>query len=251
MEYIERGKGDKDFRFSLCFSLWFIGVGLLFIAIIIGAAISDNQIMIGKKTAKAHVTEVREYTLEMGDVFHNVYVDYKVDGVEYTHVKMPYYKKNMEEGKDIKIYYESDNPGLPIKKESINFWLVFGLGMACIAIGVGCPHLIKAIKIKGLSKLKRTGRCIKVPIVELSSNFVVCIGEDPVTGQNERFEWKFSEATLYNRMDFDDLLRVYIDEKDPKKYYVDIKAVTKVKEVQKTEPEIETTESFTEKLKWD
>ncbi len=105
------------------------------IMIAIGVFISMDALK-GYNETTATITNIVE-TGSGDDVTHQVYVNYTVDGVEYTNKEIDAYDSSYAVGKQITILYDPNDPGTIIGKQPLwLFILLFGGGALCLAGGV-------------------------------------------------------------------------------------------------------------------
>lgn len=167
------------------------------------------------------------------------YIDYTVDGIEYKKNINPYIA-DMYVGKEVKLYY---NPNFP-EQMLVGVEIIFGL--AALAMGTlifSMGIFMGIIKIKKYStnkKLLKNGRIIKASIemIETSELYkskrkrpytIICRYIDDTDG---KIYYKKSENIWYNpepiikERGIKSLL-VYLDEMNPKKYYIPLDSIDK------------------------
>ena len=203
----------------------FTGVGGLFFIIGIFIMIGIFSNYTNAVDTKGTITEIRSYG-SSDDRSHDVYVSYVVDGEEYVS-ELNFYSSTYYEGKEIKIYYDKNNP------------LIFpGLGLIFLIIG-GSGIIININKKKTEKRLKETGQLIYADYSETTLNGayqvngrspynVICEWNDPVSNQKYIFRsknlWLNPDKIIQekNIRQFP----VYIDRNNMKKYVVDTDILT-------------------------
>ena len=136
-------------------------VFLLFsILFFIGCAVCINIYQKEKSyyiTTRATISEIYEYQVEeessdgFGTTYsteHEVYVDYKVDGVLYEHVLYNSYNISMEIGDTLEIVYDSRNPShISSPQSQMIPMIVFGIGGVCF-LGASIYNFLKPVREK-------------------------------------------------------------------------------------------------------
>ncbi|MDO4341168.1 MAG: DUF3592 domain-containing protein [bacterium] len=99
----------------------------------------------------------------------DVRVSYIVDGQEYE-TALSYYSSTFYEGKQLKIYYDQNNPQkIHAKAESSLAYIFLGLGAVFAGIG-GSGIVIKSKKQKQINYLKANGNLITADYIETKIN---------------------------------------------------------------------------------
>lgn len=222
---------------NILFTLIFAGVGIC--AIIMGIQqMKDNKKFYAEAetvTARIDDIEVTKTTSGTGKkrktkTDHDVFVTYTVEGVEYKHIEIGEYSSGMSVGDTLTLHYDPSNPkdvrykevGESGPKVAIALGVVFALvGISISFIGSGFSMKKKLIKtgvrcisdelyIDQNTSVRVNGRC---PYV------IYCRLQDP-TGEYRECKSK----NIYENLDRYDIRRVdvYFDQKNPKKYYVDV-----------------------------
>lgn len=226
------------------FTDWFLDIifTLVGAGIITAGIFANNSMTEFRKVAietTATVSSVRTEENSDGDTYYRVYVKYNVDDKEYTgnfNAKVRY-----PIGSSITVYYASNNPNNMSTTLSYSLsWgmVVFGL----IFFSVGASLL--GVKIYSLSKknsLLKNGEMIYAEIndVEVNTSYtvndrhpfvIICVGTG-VNGEKCTFKsenlW-FNPQRIIEMYDID-VLPVYIDSKNPKRYYVSTKEIENAK----------------------
>lgn len=165
---------------------------------------------------------------------HVVYVKYKIDEKEYMSRTTNYYSSSFYVGKEVKLYYNKDNPNQVIIKESIILFSVIGTIFFTIGIlGIICG-IRKEIKQKNLIK---NGKRIDAQYVKtrignyvINGNhpyFIVCEWDNP----EDNKKYIFKSSNIWLSIDPERVIKnkkiktfpVYINPKNKKQYVIDIK----------------------------
>lgn len=122
---------------ALMFGLFFFIGGVAMVIAGICLLNSSSQFYSNAAVVKAVVTDVQE-TRESDGTSHTAYIDYEVNGVEYTHRPLSYYNSGISYGKEIEIYYDIDNPKQFHSKDadSTAVLILSVIGAFCAVIGV-------------------------------------------------------------------------------------------------------------------
>lgn len=171
-----------------------------------------------------------------GDTHHTVYVSYTVDGILYESIQLPYYVTGMYEGDAITLYYTPENPKHVETKTGSMFEIIIFTVMGIIFTAIGVGFMIPIIKRNTMRRLKKTGRCVRLPITSIEINnsirvngipahYIICEEVNPATGK--KFIYKSSNyyAYLDSKMQAGDIVPIYIDVNDSDKYYMDVENV--------------------------
>ena len=215
----------------------FAGIGGVFfiIGIFIMVGIFSNYA--NAVDTKGTITEIRSYG-SSDDRSHDVYVSYVVDGKEYVS-ELNAYSSTYYKGKEIKIYYDKNNPNkIGVKSMDLIFLIFPGIGLIFLIIG-GSGIIININKKKAEKKLRETGQLIYADYSETTLNGsyqvngrppynIICEWNDPVSNQ----KYIFRSKNLW--LNPDKLIQeknirqfpVYIDRSNMKKYVVDTDILT-------------------------
>lgn len=167
-----------------------------------------------------------------------VYVSYVAEGNEYEST-LSGYSSSFYEGKEIKIYYDKDNPNkIGMKSLDLLFLIFPGLGLISLIIGV-TGISAKSRGKKSEKRLKENGELIYADYVETIINTsysvngrhpykIICEWTNPVDSEEYTFKskniWSNPEDIVEERNIKQ--FPVYIDKNNKKKYFVDIDILT-------------------------
>ena len=215
--------------------LWgiFFTIGLIFVIIgsIICLNIFNYKNKIDTNGTITHITSDRDYDNE--NIDHDVYVKYTVNDREYES-RLNSYSSSFYEGKQIKIYYDKNNPNL-IGVKSLDLLFLIFPGIGLIFFIIGATGLIIKIK-KNISgnKLKETGNRIDAKYIETTLNTtysingkspynIICEWINPTDSKTYTFKsknlWYDPEDIIYRKKIT--TFPVYVDMNNIKKYIVD------------------------------
>lgn len=152
--------------------LWklFTFIGIVFIIIGIGVLIMPFTIKNKVETTGviSSINYKYDETSRKEDM-PDVRVSYIVDGQEYE-TALSYYSSTFYEGKQLKIYYDKNNPQkIYAKAESSLAYIFLGLGAVFAGIG-GSGIVIKSKKQKQINYLKANGNLINADYIETKIN---------------------------------------------------------------------------------
>lgn len=178
------------------------------------------------------ITEISSYR------DNKVYVSYTVDGKEYESM-LSGYSSNFYEGKEIKIYYDKDNPNkIGMKSLDLLFLIFPGIGLIFLIIG-GTGILVKTNKTKLEKRLRENGELIYADYVEtiLNTSYsvngrspykIICEWDNPADSKEYMFKSKNIWTNPENLIEEKNIKQfpVYIDNNNKKKYLVDIDILT-------------------------
>ena len=125
-------------------------IGLVF-SIVGGLSTYSRQKKVYAET-QATITVIDEYydmlanALE-GETKHKVYVDYTVDGQEYSNIEFGAYDPSMKENDTVTVKYNVDDPADISTPPSVTLPLV-SLGVGILLLAIGVIFMIKAVKAK-------------------------------------------------------------------------------------------------------
>lgn len=188
------------------------------------------------KTIEAVISEIESYRDVEGDVFHRVYVTYRIPGTGELHeTEIGYYSSFMSEGDTIEVMYNPENP----KKIVVlnGYWISAGI-FAFIGVifgGLGGAFFLKEVK-KYLKqrKLLADGQYIMARIDSVKYNRsyslngrhpynIICNFHDDYKDLTYIYKsdniW-FDPAEIISSRGIEEI-KVYIDRNNPKHYYVD------------------------------
>lgn len=214
---------------------------LKLIFIVIGMAMTAGAIIVGLHNKKffrnaeqttAVITDIESTRNRRNGVTeynHTVYVTYEVDGVQYNKVRLGYYNSGMYEGKTIKVYYNKDNPGkIKTKGSSMVISVILGVvGGVFLLVGI----ILVIVFMPRNKKIKQYGNRYEADIINITVNrnvrvngrhpyIVDCQVADAFTGVTSLYRSKniYEDINVYGIVK----VPVYVDPKNPSKYYVDI-----------------------------
>ena len=219
--------------------IWIIFAIVGAIFVIIGLTVMKNKLNYENKVdTKGTITEILSYRDSTGDEEHEVYVSYTVGGRRYR-AKLNGYSSSFYEGKEIKIYYDKDNPSkIGVKSLDLLFLIFPGIGLIFLIIG-GTGILVKINKRKLEKRLKENGELIYANYVEtvLNTSYrvngkcpynIICEWNNPLDNNKYIFKSKNIWINPENIIKEKNIKQfpVYIDN-NKKKYTIDIEFLTK------------------------
>lgn len=218
----------------------FLVLGLVFLVFGLCLKKNNQQFFETARESKAVISEIETYRDSDGDKRHRTYVTYEIDGVLYENISYGYYVSGMYEGEVVSIWYDPDDPSSIKSKEGSNIGniLTIGIGGLFAIIG-GCMvvfHLLSGLRGKGI---KQKGVRLQLPITQIGVNtqitvngfpayYIICEGRNPFTGQTIQYKSKNVYRDLFLEMQEGDIVDIYVDERKPKKYFVDIDSCMRV-----------------------
>lgn len=210
--------------------VWIIFVIFGAIFLIIGLVLFKNIFDYQNKVDTIGI--ITEITTFQNDN-HEVYVSYTVDGKEYNS-ELDGYISDFYEGKEIKIYYDKDNP-TEIGMKSLDLLFLIFLGMGLIFFIIGVIGILVKINKKNLEKkLKERGELIYANYNETVLNTlyrvngqnpynIICEWSDPLNKKHifkSKNIW-INPAKIIEEKNIKQF-PVYIDNNNKKKYFVDV-----------------------------
>ena len=128
----------KSHRFSKLPFLFMIIFGLVFFGLGFGMLISNSTKASTYKQTEAVIVDIFASTDRDGDTTHTVYVDYEIDGVNYSNVQLDVYSSSFYEGKTITIDYNPKNPReiTVLGVSNIIFAIPLGIGVIITILGI-------------------------------------------------------------------------------------------------------------------
>lgn len=216
----------------LILKLTFIVLGLVMTAGAIIVGLYNKKFFRNAEQTTAVITDIESTRNRRNGVTeynHTVYVSYEADGVQYNKVWLGYYNSGMYEGKTIKIYYNKDNPGkIKTKGSSMVISIILGvIGGVCLLVGI----ILVIVFMPRNKKVKEYGIRYEADILNITMNrnvrvngrhpyIVDCQVVDAFTGVTSLYRSK----NIYEDIDVYGIVKVpvYVDPKNPSKYYVDI-----------------------------
>lgn len=182
----------------------------------------------------SEIDSYREYSRRKSR--HDVFVTYTYGGRLYENVELNYYSSDMYEGKEITILCDPDAPGnIQAAGGMALFYFTF-VGMGCIYIIVGGIPVIFAVRGSSRKKkLLQSGRKLYATVEKIDMNYsysvnkrhpyvVYCTYRDDYKDTLYRFKsgnlW--TDPSLALRPG--DMVPVYVEEKNFRRYYVDVES---------------------------
>lgn len=219
--------------------IWIIFANLGIIIIIVGVIVKNTIYNYDNKIETTGIITEISYHRDIDDNReYDVYVSYTVEGKKYE-TKLNGYSSNFYEGKEIKIYYDKDNPNkIGMKSLELLFLIFPGIGTIFLIIGV-IGISIKLNKKRWEKKLKVDGKLIYANYSEtvLNTSYqvngkcpykIICEWEDPL--DNKRYIFKSKniwinpeEIIAQNNIT---QFPIYINN-NKKKYYIDLDILNK------------------------
>ncbi len=211
----------------------FLIIGLLFL--ILGTIICIKQFNYsGKIETTGIISQIIPYTESDGDIKHNVFVTYHVNGKEYTS-ELNGYSTSYYVGKEIPIYYNENNIDKIGVKSLDMLMLIFpGLGFIFACVG-GIPLFFMNNTKKQIQKLKEFGTRIDATYVETVINNsytvngrspynIICEWNNPADNKKYIFKsqnlWTNPESIIAEKNI--KTFSVYIDMNNMRKYTIDV-----------------------------
>ncbi len=211
----------------------FLIMGLLFLGI--GTVICIKTFdYSGKIETTGIISQIVPYTDSDGDIKHNVYVKYRVNGEDYNS-KLNGYSSSYHVGKKIKIYYYENNINrIGVKSLDMLMLLFPGFGIIFTCIG-GIPLIVKSNKKKQEKKLKEFGTRINAVYIETIINdsytvngrtpyYIICEWDNPTDNKKYIFKSKnlwINPETIIAEKNIK-TFSVYVDMNNMHKYIVDV-----------------------------
>ena len=219
--------------------IWIIFASIGAIFVIIGLVVFGNIFNYANKVdTVGTITEISSYRNTNHNRNHEVYVSYTVEGKEYESI-LNSYSSSFYEGKEIKIYYDKDNPSkIGVKSLDLLFLIFPGIGLIFLIIG-GTGILVKINKRRLEKRLKENGELIYANYVEtvLNTSYrvngkcpynIICEWNNPL--DNNKYIFKSTNIWINpeNIIEEKNIKQfpVYIDN-NKKKYTIDIESLTK------------------------
>lgn len=207
---------------------FFLGLGIMFVVLF--GSIHD-----GKVEVDAVIAYIDTYSDEDGTVF----VDYYYMGEEYKGIELDSYSSSMREGDERVIYISPKNPTEAIDKQTTSMVRIlmggiFG-GIGGIFVIIGIAFIMSVTKKKALARrLKAAGYyiyahidCVDITGIRINNHptFVIkCSCDNPYEGKTYKF--KSEHIGFDPTMNIQgDSIKVYVDENDYSKYYVDLTGI--------------------------
>lgn len=219
--------------------IWIIFAIMGVIFVIIGLIVCKNVYNYDDKVETVGIiTEISSYLDYDNERNYTVYVSYTVEGEKYESI-LNGYSASFYEGKEIKIYYDKDDPS-KIGMKSMDLLILIFPGIGLIFFIIGGTGIFVKINNKKLEKnLKENGELIYANYVEtiLNTSYqvngkspynIICEWNNPVDNKKYIFKSKNIWLNPENIIEEKNINQfpVYIN-KDKKKYIIDIEVLTK------------------------
>lgn len=207
---------------------FFLGLGIMFVVLF-------GSIHEGKVEVDAVIAYIDTY----GDDGGTVFVDYYYMGEEYKGIELDSYSSSMREGDERVIYISPKKPTEAIDKQTTSMLRIlmggiFG-GIGGIFVIIGIAFIMSVTKKKALARrLKETDYyiyahidCVDTTSIRINNypTYVIkCYYDNPYDGKRYRFKSEHIGFDPTMNMQ-GDTIRVYVDENDYSKYYVDLTGI--------------------------
>lgn len=207
----------------------FLGLGIMFVVLL--GSIHDN---------KVEVDAVIAYIDTYGDEGSTVFVDFYYMDEEYKGVELDSYSSSMRVGDERVVYISPKNMTKAIDKQTTSMLrILMGsifCGIGSIFIIIGIAFIMSVTKKKALGKrLKQSGTPIEAHIDSVETTgirvngcptyVIKCSYDNPYDGMTYTF--KSEHIGFDPTMNIQgETIRVYVEENNYKKYYVDISDIT-------------------------
>lgn len=207
---------------------FFLGLGIMFVVLL-------GSIHEGKVEVDAVIAYIDTYGDEGGTVF----VDYYYMGEEYKGIELDSYSSSMRVGDEIVVFISPKNPTEAIDKNTTSMVRIlmggiFG-GIGGIFVIIGIAFIMSVTKKKSLARrLKEIGYfvdaridCVDITGIRINNHptfMIRCTYDNPYDGKTYKF--KSEHIGFDPTMNIQgDTIRVYVDENDYSKYYVDLTGI--------------------------
>jgi hypothetical protein len=208
----------------------FVGIGEIVGGILFNVA--NQKFRATAQTTQGVITQINTYHDSDGDMRHEVYVKYTVNGVTYNN-SLSYYSSSMAEGKSVTLYYNPEDLN-QIKVRGSNAVITIVLassGGVFVLVGLGgiIPFVMSAKKKK---RLQQEGIRVSAKIVDVILNTQVRVnGRNPYVihckwvDDRSGNTYFFKSKNLYydpciDLSDGNQWIEVLLDPNDYSKYYV-------------------------------
>jgi hypothetical protein len=85
-------------------------VGGIMTVLFAHAIVDDTQFKQTAQQTTATISSIEAYRDSDGERRYNVYIDYEVNGRQYSNISLRFHTRDMQEGQGVSIYYDSDDP---------------------------------------------------------------------------------------------------------------------------------------------
>ena len=206
---------------------------------IIGLVVSVNVFNYTNKVDTIGViTEISSYKNADNERKREVYVSYTVEGKKYESIINVYFS-SFYKGKEVKIYYDKDNPNkIGMKSGDLIFLIFPGMGLIFLIIG-GTGILVKINKKRLERRLKENGYLIYADYSEtvLNASYyvngrtpytIICVWNNP--SDNKKYIFKSKNIWINPKEIIEEKnikqFPIYIDNNNIKKYVIDTDILT-------------------------
>lgn len=215
----------------------FASIGALFF--IIGMTLTVQMCNYQNKgEAVGVITEVNEYRDTDGNIHGTIWVSYTADGCEYK-AKLNAYSSDFYEGREVKIYYDKDNPTV-IGMKSLDLLVLIFPGLGLIFLLIGATGIgVKLNAKRRENKLKLYGQRVYAVFVQTNLNTsysvngrhpynIICEWSNPEDGKKYLLKsknlWFDPQRTIDERNI--KTFTVYMNPQNKRKYFVDTDILT-------------------------
>ncbi|MBD5545644.1 MAG: hypothetical protein HDR01_15715 [Lachnospiraceae bacterium] len=220
----------NDMVLPICLSIFaVIGIGLIVASICLFA----NGLLFRQSAVEitGTIEDITYYYDSDDEIHHQVFVTYAFEGKNYEGVRLNEYDGSMYVGKEIPLLCDPENPR-KIETTSGFYWAsitLFVMGIVCAGIGI-IPLVVLLKKSLQAKRLLAKGYVLYATVEKVTINTSLTVnGQNPYviycTWQNEYTGalYRFKSKNLWVEPAFDtgSEIKVYVDENDYSKYYVD------------------------------
>lgn len=221
----------KTHLILIIMGLFFLLVGS---GLIVGGVVTrnySNDFFKSAKSTTATIDKIERYRDSDGESEYDVLVSYEAEGQYYDDIELDYYNSSMYQGQQLTVYYQATRPNIIKTKVDSFFIFAILIGMGSLFALIGLILSIIGFNIKPKQRLKTTGICYNATVTDIIEQrnvtvngrhpyYVDCLAHNHHTGQQMLFRSKgiFDGSMLYKLT----TVPVYVDPKNPKKYYVDV-----------------------------
>lgn len=151
----------------------FLLMGLVFLAVGIGITAAERHFFDGAEPVTAVITSIDTRRGSDGDLEHEVYVSYTIDGKGYEG-RLNAYHSGMAVGGEITVYCRKDAPENPRVKTGIFLWVFGGIG-GVFALGGGIGLIFVHRYVSRRRKVRETGRRLYAQVTGWEQNLGVSV----------------------------------------------------------------------------
>lgn len=191
----------------------------------------SNEFFKSANSTTATIDRIERYRDSDGESEYDVFVSYEAEGQYFDDIELDFYSSSMYQGQQLTVYYQSTRPNIIRTKVDTFFIFAMLIGMGGLFAFIGLILSIIGFVIKPKQELKTTGICYNATVTDIieQKNVTVngqhpycvdCLAHNHHTGQQMLFRSKsiLDDSMLHNLT----TVPVYVDPKNPKKYYVDV-----------------------------